>query len=258
MNTGFVAYSPYDTTFRNCTFRDNNSTFAYDQTESLSPGDYRYAGGLTLAWRNRLTRPVAVLIKDCVFINNTASINANNTNDTNRPNFYVPRGHGGALIASFNNTQNHTVLIEDTVMTDNAARYNGGGVFVSFYNQSNWNQLIINRTRIERNSCNNVGGAISMNTFEIANFNYLIVEGTNFTDNRAWAGGGACTINHQVSALHQVGFCLVLQFLAYLSVCCYRTTGSQPLTILSNQLTMLGCSRTASFRTIPLQLEEVQ
>ena len=220
LNSGYVAYTVFNTTFLNCTFRDNNSTFVYDETESLSPGDYRFAGGLTLTWRDQRYQPVTVLIKNCTFVNNTASINTRNANDTNRPNFYIPRGHGGAIVASFNRTHNHTVLIEDTIMVDNEAKFNGGGVFLSFYNSSNFNKFIIRRSRIDRNRCANAGGGISMNTFEVANFNHLVVEDTNFTGNIAWVGGGACTINHQVRVVNTKLIILLLKEL--LTLFCYN------------------------------------
>ena len=167
-------------------------------TETLNPGNYRLAGGLTLSWRNR-QEPITVLVKNCTFFNNSASINAKDVNDSyDRPNFYIPRGHGGAIVVSFNKTENHAVLIEDTIVINNTAQYNGGGLFVSFYKNSYSNRVVLRRSRVQGNRCTNVGGGISMNTFEMANFNHLIVEDSNFTDNIAQAGGGACTINHQV------------------------------------------------------------
>lgn len=186
--------------FQNCTFKDNNCTLYYDEGSSLAPGDYRYAGGLTLLWRNQPEPAVEVLVKNCTFVNNTASVNVGNIADAEyRPNFYIPRGHGGALVVSFNRTDNHMILIEDSFIINNTARYNGGGIFTSFYNMSHGNEIVINRTVFENNTCTNVGGGISMNTFEVADFNRLWVENSRFTNNSAQAGGGACTINLQVS-----------------------------------------------------------
>ena len=200
MNSGFVAYSSYDAIFQNCTFKDNNSTLAYNVTETLDPGSYRYAGGITFLWRDQQERPVTVRIQNCSFVNNTASINDGNMADSElRPNFYVPRGHGGAIVANFNKTNDFTLMIEDSFILNNEAIFNGGGIFASFFNTSFRNRIIINRTVIEENSCNNAGGGISMNIFEVANSNHLIVENSNFTRNRAVVGGGACTINLQVS-----------------------------------------------------------
>jgi predicted outer membrane repeat protein len=186
-------------TFNNCTFRDNNCTVAYNEADTLDPADYRYAGGLTLLWRNQPESSVTVLIKNCRFINNTASINPSNDEDVKRrPSFYVPRGHGGAIVVTFNRTSNNKVLIEDTLIINNTARFNGGGIFATFYNKSYENKIAINRTVFEGNGCTNVGGGISMNTFEVADANLLLAEDSRFTGNSAWAGGGACTINVQV------------------------------------------------------------
>lgn len=199
LNSGFVSYSSYDMVFQNCTFKNNTCTIAYYEGETLDPGDYRYAGGLTIQWRNQPESQVTALIKNCTFINNTANVSQENMNDVKvRPSFYIPRGHGGAILVSFNRTNNHTILIEDSVIVNNTARFNGGGMFISFYNVSYRNEIIINRTVIEGNRCANVGGGISMNTFEIADSNLLMVEGSTFAGNVAWAGGGACTINIQV------------------------------------------------------------
>ena len=194
--------------FQNCVFRDNKCTLFYDEGNTLAPGDYRYAGGLTLLWRIQ-PEPATVLIKNCTFINNTASVSSRNMADAQvRPNFYIPRGHGGAIVASFNRTENHTILIEDSFITNNTARFNGGGIFASFYDRSHGNDIIVNRTVFEGNNCTNVGGGISMNTFEVADSNRLWVENSRFTNNSAWAGGGACTVNLQVGW-------------TYMSVICY-------------------------------------
>lgn len=203
-NSGFVAYSSYDTRFENCTFRNNYNTLYYNETQSLLTGDYQFAGGLTLLWRNQTEQSNTVFLKNCTFVNNTASVSSSN-NDSTRPNLYVPRGHGGAIVASFNVTNNHTLMIEDCTIVGNSARFNGGGLYLNFYNISNSNVVVINRTLFERNTCNNTGGAISMNTFEVANFNKLIVWHSAFSGNRAWVGGGACSINLQVG---QVAMCI--------------------------------------------------
>lgn len=199
LNSGYVSYTSYNMVFQNCTFRNNTCTLSYEEGDTLAPGDYRFAGGLTLLWRIQHEPPVTVLIKNCTFINNTASVSLDNMDDIKlRPSFYIPRGHGGAIVASFNKTENHTILIEDSVIINNGARFNGGGIFISFYDMSYGNEIIINRTVFEGNNCTNVGGGISMNTFEVADSNRLSVENSRFTGNSAWAGGGACTINIQV------------------------------------------------------------
>jgi len=171
-------------------------------TATLDPGTIRYAGGLTIIiWRNLQAQgPVTVLVRNCTFTNNTASINENNANDSKtRPSFYVPQGHGGAIMVLFDQVTNHTVWIQDSVIKNNTALFNGGGLFISFFNSSFWNRVIISGSLVKGNKCNNVrGGGLSMNTFQIANFNQLQVQDTNFVANQAWVGGGACTINLQV------------------------------------------------------------
>ena len=198
-NSGFVVYTSYNTLFQNCTFKDNICTLAYDEGDGLTPGGYRYAGGLTVLWTNQPDFSVLTHVKNCSFINNTANVSSSNDDDLElRPNLYILRGHGGALLVAFNNASNNTLLVEDSQFINNTALFNGGGIFVSFYNESYENQVIINRTTIDGNRCNSVGGGISMNTFEVADSNHLIVENSNFTNNSAWTGGGAFSINLQV------------------------------------------------------------
>ncbi len=197
-NSGIANYNPHNASFINCTFRDNYSIQQYSESVELNPGQYRYAGGLNLLWNKQSIKQVNILVRNCTFINNTAGVNKNNENDT-RPNLYIPRGHGGAILAAFNGTQNHNITIEDSLIMDNEAKFNGGGMFLSFYAGSNNNYIQIRNTKFLNNRCNITGGGISMYTFEVANQNFLRIENTEFYRNRALAGGGACTINLQVS-----------------------------------------------------------
>jgi len=137
-------------------------------------------------------------VRNCTFVNNTAGVNRKNENDT-RPNLYIPRGQGGAILAAFNGTQYHNIFIEDSLIMDNVATFNGGGIFLSFYSGSNNNSIEINNTLFVNNTCNKTGGAIGMYTFEVANENWLKINNVVFNRNKALAGGGACTINLQVS-----------------------------------------------------------
>ena len=164
----------------------------------LNPGQFRYAGGLSLLWQSQSLKQVNILVSNCTFINNTAGLNPMNLNDT-RPNLYIPRGQGGAILAAFNGTQNHNITIINTLIKDNVARFNGGGMFLSFYAGSNNNSIEILNSRFENNSCDKTGGGISMYTFEVANENLLRIENTVFFRNKASLGGGACTINLQVN-----------------------------------------------------------
>ncbi len=202
LNSGFVAYTSYDTVFHNCTFKNNTCTLQYNESDFLTSGSVRYAGGLTLEWRDPPEPPVTVLIKNCTFVNNTAGVHQDNMEDAKRrPNFYSPRGHGGAILVSFSGTSDHTILIEDSFIISNTAEFNGGGIFISMYNQAYTNRIVITGTVFEGNICKKVGGGISMNAFDGAEANRLIVASSDFTDNVAGTGGGAYTIIIQVCGL---------------------------------------------------------
>lgn len=154
-----------------------------------------------ISWRSTDSPEVSntAVVQDCTFINNYADMNALNSNDT-RPNFYRPRGHGGAIVVTFENVTGFTVTITDTKIVENTAISSGGGMFVSFYSSSTNNRVIVENTTFEENSCGRDGGAISVNTFQVANDNALIVEDSIFNGNRAKVGGGACSVNLQVGS----------------------------------------------------------
>ena len=139
-------------------------------------------------------------IQKCTFFNNHAVVNVRNSNDS-RPDFYRPRGHGGAIVLVFENVTEFTVTIVDTRISKNTAISSGGGIFVSFYNSATNNRVIVENTIFEKNSCNQDGGAISVNTFEVANDNALIVDDSTFDRNQAKIGGGACSVYLQVHGI---------------------------------------------------------
>ena len=180
-------------------FQDNNSTAFYSNTNTLDPGGFRLAGGLVISWNSSNDESTTV-IRNCTFISNHAGINQNNTDDA-RPNIYRPRGHGGAMVVSFERTWNHTLVIERSRFFNNTALFNGGGLFISVYGNSLGNDIIITDSTFEDNSCVHTGGAISMNTFEVANDNILTVKNTTFERNSAWVGGGAYSLTLQVSEI---------------------------------------------------------
>ena len=186
----------------NSVFHDNNSTTFYRYTDRLDPAVFRFGGGLLLSWNSTeddqpLLSTTAV-IKNCTFFNNYAGIDERNSND-NQPHFYRPRGHGGAIVVAFKNTDNHTLIIENSRIYNNTALFGGGGIILSFFKTASKNRVIINGTSFDNNDCSTHGGAISMNAFEMANENTLVVVNSNFTTNKAKRGGGACSVNLRVS-----------------------------------------------------------
>ena len=181
----------------NSIFHDNNSTAFYNNTKTLDPGGFRLSGGLVISW-NSTSEKSTTVIRNCTFFNNHAGVNQLNGDDK-RPNIYRPRGHGGAIVVSFENTQNHSLVIENSHVQNNTALFNGGGMFISLYKESIGNRVVIADSAFEDNTCVHTGGAISMNTFEIADDNILTVKNSIFERNAAWVGGGAYSLTLQVS-----------------------------------------------------------
>lgn len=198
-NCGFTASRSEEIFFINCLFHDNNSSAFYNYTNALDPGEFRFAGGLLISWdaTDKESSLNSAIIQNCTFINNHAVVNVRNRNDT-RPDFYRPRGHGGAIVLAFESVADFTATIVDTRVVENTAVSSGGAVFISFYDSSANNRVIIRNTSFEENKCDQDGGAISVNVFEFANDNVLIVEDSMFHRNQAKVGGGAFSINLQV------------------------------------------------------------
>lgn len=211
-NCGFTASQSEQLLFINCLFHDNNSSAFYNYTDALDPGGFRFSGGLLISWRviDLPNAQNSVIIKNCTFFRNHAVSNVRNSNDT-RPDFYRPRGHGGAIVVTFERVSDFTATIMDTKIIGNTANSSGAGIFISFYGNSINNKVIIKNTTFEANMCDRDGGAISVNTFQVANDNALIVEDSNFDRNKAIVGGGACSINIQV--------CSKRNTLYYLNIC---------------------------------------
>lgn len=198
-NCGFTASRSEEIFFINCLFHDNNSSAFYNYTNALDPGEFRFAGGLLISWdaTDKEGSLNSAIIQNCTFINNHAVVNVRNRNDT-RPDFYRPRGHGGAIVLAFEDVTDFTATIVDTRIVENTAVSSGGAVFISFYDSSANNRVIIRNTSFVENKCDQDGGAISVNAFEFANDNVLIVEDSMFHRNQARVGGGAFSINLQV------------------------------------------------------------
>ena len=194
-----LAHESEDMLIVDSIFQDNNSTAFYNNTNTLDPGGFRLAGGLVISWNSSSDESTTV-IRNCTFINNHAGINRLNSDDA-RPNIYQPRGHGGAIVVSFEKTRNHTLVIEGSRLFNNTALFNGGGVFISVYSDSIANDIIITDSTFKDNTCVHTGGAISMNIFEVANENILTVKNTSFERNSAWVGGGAYSLTLQVSKI---------------------------------------------------------
>ncbi len=206
-NCGFTASQSEQLLFINCLFHDNNSSAFYNYTDALDPGGFRFSGGLLISWRvtDNPNAQNSAIIKNCTFFRNRAISNIRNSNDT-RPDFYRPRGHGGAIVITFESVSDFTATIIDTNIIGNTANSSGGGIFISFYNNSINNKVKIKNTTFEANTCGQDGGAISVNTFQVANDNGLIIEDSNFARNKAVVGGGACSVNIQVCSTRNIDY----------------------------------------------------
>ena len=172
---------------------------------------YRSAGGLTLFFVNG-TQFVYALVENCQFRYNSARVNETNQGDAElRPKLYVPRGFGGGLLVSFENTVGHKVTIKNCLFSNNYAEFSGGAISVQFYRGSSSNSQVVQPSSHDNvvvmeacmflnNTCSEKGGAVAINTFETANENTVIVNGSTFNGNHANQNGGGFSniieVNH--------------------------------------------------------------
>lgn len=212
--SGLNFYRVKNITVADSTFRHNIGISRYSPGDTLSL-QQRFSAGLTIFYlkspaENQLT------IINSTFSNNSADINPDEIKASeNRPNSYIPRGHGGALLLSFEDVQNHRVFIENCTFSKNQARLTGGAISIIFFrgfsdisvdtippsSTSTNNTVTIRYTRFLENNCSGEGGAISATTLEAANENQVIIRDSSFHGNRASGEGGAYSFIIKASVL---------------------------------------------------------
>lgn len=209
-NSGAYITHSSNTLIQNSVF-ENNLAFSHYTVESDTKlkVNYTIGGGLTLisTKEDKYTE-----ISNCIFRDNQAGINESNCKDAEqRPQQYVPRGHGGGFLILFQTAVRHKVVIRDCNFSRNTANLTGGAISIQFYRgsansdvsitsnslSSSNNTVEIENTIFEDNSSEK-GGAICINTFEAANYNEVILRRSVFHENNATISGGALSFNIQV------------------------------------------------------------
>ena len=190
-------------------FENNLASSFYHEMTDLT-FNFTAGGGLTLFFVNGSNSHT--VISNCTFKDNHAGINDSNRLDAEqRPPLYVPRGHGGGILVSFQTTVGHKVVVRDCKFAGNSAELTGGAISVQFYrgmantvsmstDSSSNNTVEIDNTTFEANSAME-GGAVCVKTFEAANYNKVILNGSVLHGNRAIMSGGAFSFNIQVLIL---------------------------------------------------------
>ncbi len=211
-NSGAYISQSNNTLIQNSTF-EGNSAFSRYVEESKLTINFITSGGLTLFFVNGSNSYSE--INSCTFRDNHAGVNVTNREDAEgRPQLYIPRGHGGGLLISFQTTIGHRVVIRNCTFTGNSAELTGGAVSIQFYRgsadsdvtstnspSSVNNTVEIEGTTFEENFSSGEGGAVCVNTFEAANYNTVLIKGSVFHNNSAEMSGGALSFNIQVQLL---------------------------------------------------------
>lgn len=129
-------------------------------------------------------------ISDCVFINNTAGVTADESSDP-RPHPYGTVGSGGGLTVRFRSATNVQVNIANCSFSNNTANYSGGGIYIPFIAQSENNSVLISNSSFEESrAANEYGGGIFVDVFQVKENNSVRVESSVFRNNFAKACGG--------------------------------------------------------------------
>ena len=173
------------------------------------PLQFRRGAGLTLSYTLESEYGYYARIENCTFRYNRANVSEANDDDIkHRPSLYVPRGHGGAVLLSFQNTSQSIVEIKNCTFVSNSALFTGGAISIHFFrgtnttelqSSSNNNTVTIDSSVFQENKCSGVGGALSINTFEAANSNQVVITRSRFERNSAKLEGGAYSFIIEVS-----------------------------------------------------------
>ena len=138
-------------------------------------------------------------IKDCLFVNNTAS-----SDDMDSGIFMIPVnesnsqfGKGGGISISFKgNSSSNEVLVINSRFTSNKAVMSGGGIYIDFQDTAHANTVEVRDTTVE-NCRAKIGGGVTANFFEfekLVTSNSVYLTSSNFTNNTACAWGGAVSL----------------------------------------------------------------
>ena len=177
----------------NCLFTENTNTRP-EFNVNLEAGNpiSQNAGGLGINFIDNSRAKVTV--HNCMFRDNSASVNAINFNDS-RPQSYVSFGHGGAMDLRFDsNTSNITVEISNCVFDGNSAIHSGGGIYVSLIHNPRNNHLLIHNSTFINCTSQHSGGSVSLQVFVVEENNSVLVEDSHFQNCSAREGGGAISV----------------------------------------------------------------
>ena len=145
------------------------------------------AGGLSISNRQQ---PLHLLIKDCLFVNNTARPNFESENIPNR---LQPLGRGGGLSVHLIGTKDGHVCLMNSKFINNRAEISGGGAVLTVARQAeNCTYSIVN-CEFEDNRCETercVGGALHMQTDGYITDWKIEVYNSAFKRNTAGIGAG--------------------------------------------------------------------
>jgi predicted outer membrane repeat protein len=166
-----------NTVFTNNTNENMISTVqTIDLTSPLqSTGGMALIGGLDR---------MEVLINDCTFNHNRASINNRHSTQFN------PNGFGGAIKIHLIGTRRSLLIVNNSRFIGNMASQEGGAIYLSYSDTSIENEIVISNCIFNDNQVSAAaGGAISINSFRETFSNSFIIRDSTFTNNTANSGG---------------------------------------------------------------------
>lgn len=169
-----------------CQFRDNHNLFPADINDGIRAPSVgtKSSAGLCLFGTATKTN---VVIKDCLFHNNTAS--HNHDDDMSQLRF-KPHGRGSAILIQIIGAFNSSIDISKCTFSDNHAQVEGAAVYISLSKNSSLNHILIRGSIFTKNkSTLGAGGAIGLNSFQFTFSNRIYIENSVFSENMADSGG---------------------------------------------------------------------
>ena len=214
---GMTVDNSLEVLIENSTYQNNSGSSAYISAQQFRVRTnnigFRIAGGLTLSYRG-MSPASQMQVINCSFKNNTAAVNRSNYEDaSNRPLFYIPRGHGGGLLLFFENSSYHSFHVENCTFEGNTAQFGGGGATIMFYRgsdvvpqlgmpSSHDNAVAFIGCEFFNNTANHGGGLVGL-AFEESTNNNVTVSNCSMRSNHGRRSGGGIATGMTVSP-HQL------------------------------------------------------
>ena len=204
-----IIWNSVEINFMNCVFKDNkqagingidsgvaidsclfmnNTSNRKNSSEKFQDGKTSAAGGAGFLFYNAVN--LSVIIRGSIFTLNSAVTNksANFVAPSSNVSHFTSTG-GGLLVVFLEKTYNCSVLIEDTIFSNNSATY-GGGVYFANTNMASRNSYFIRNSRFLKNNAGQTGGGLIFSQWDNASRITTNFKNCTVSENQSERGAG--------------------------------------------------------------------